>query len=241
MSAQPHIEDADKAEFYKIQQEFFRCPIDKKCSENYLSKHEIKDMEWYYNPPAEYLGHDYKGIVIVGARPAIPRNQTISFNKSLRERILCFLENPSMENGYAMSKVVGEMIPTFMMTKTGVFRYRDWGIGDEHLPKIAFVNLYKCRVREGNEMDVISFPFRLAPCVRDYFCRQVDILKPKLIIFIWDFLWEGLVNLSSFGIDIAKSIESIFECGPRYNDPHEIQEAKNERIRRRVRKIIHEC
>jgi len=179
-----------------------------------------------------------RGIVIVGARPAIPRNQTKSFNEALRDRIRNFLDNPTAENGHAMNSKVGEMIPIFMMTKTGVFRYREWGIENEDLPKTSFLNLYKCRVREGNETDVITVPFRLAPCVQRYFCLQIDILKPKLIIFIWDFLWEGLKDLSSFGINIAKGIESIIECGPRSSDPPEVQELKNEKIRRRVREIL---
>jgi hypothetical protein len=212
--------------------------MEQQCLVNYLYKHEIRDMEWYYNPPAEYLGEDYRGILIVGARPAIPRNQTKDLNELLRKRILDFLASPTTENGRAMNCVVGKMIPNFMMTKTGVFQYREWGIEDGDLVKIAFLNLYKCRVREGTERDVVSHPFRLAPCVERYFSRQIEILKPKLLIFIWDFLWEGLGKLKDFGVDCITGIEPIIECGPRSDDPLEFQKTRNKEIKKRVLEII---
>lgn len=221
-------------EFYRIQKEFFCCDKESLCLENLTSKVTVGDQEgWYYNPPSEYIGERYAGIVVVAAKPAMPVNPGL--NPELRKKILAFLSSPTLEQGREMNRIVGGFINKFLFVRAGEADYLACGIED--FSRIAFMNIYKCRVREGG-MEEITPPWILEPCVRGYLDRQMALLRPALIIYQWPFVYEALVRL--------KELDSIYDpgygadvlVGPDNDDPESVRSDIYMKIREKIRSIL---
>lgn len=202
--------------FYELQRQHLTCPLDRECGEKCSYKMAVGVHEGcYHSPTSEYLGSEYSGIVVVGGNPAQPTDPSRDAN--VFRNIQSFLSDPGIETGRVMNRATEAFIPIYNVVRSKKFNYAAWGLP---LKKLAYVNAYKCRTR-GN-YNAFAKKNLLKVCLERHLQKQMDLLRPRLIVYLWKGLFDAVVAL---GVDPAfGGKDTCFFNGQR-NLPREPQHA----------------
>jgi hypothetical protein len=190
-------------------------------------KDPVGDKEWYYNPPAEYLGSRYKRVVIMGGNPGMPAN--VEWNQKGREAVVNYLKSPTPVNAQNVNDTIKGFIPNFGVVKRGNLAYERWGL---EMEDFAYINAFKCRTIDN--ANTFRHPDVLSVCLNEYMIPQMKLLKPKLVIYLWKGHYDAIKKM---GLNPGFGGESCYRSGKRDQSAAE-REAGHRSIRNAVRRVI---
>ena len=152
-----------KEEFAKLYKKILSCPSAKECDKK-AGGHRCGLID------PGYLGPKYKkgGILVVGLNPGCPKEKKNSLAELSFKKIMEMLKEKM--KGWEIWK---------NMNKVGLEPLFN------RIPEIAYTNLVKCAWYEKDgKKNKTNLPDDIFKSCKDYLKKQVDILDPKVVIFL---------------------------------------------------------
>jgi serine/threonine protein kinase len=164
-----------------------RCQTYKEQKGNSPTKKEPVGAQWndpipHYNPPPEYLGEEYSGIVVAAFRPGTIRGGKDKQNRAVLEKTEIYKRSKAFDDALEMNRATGNF-SKWWEGKDDIFYLRGMNLDAR---QVAIVNLFKCRTPNWYPRS----PEILSWCMANYFCLQMRLLRPNLIIYAFPFLEE---------------------------------------------------
>ena len=146
------------------------------CSKNLfpvLRRDEGEDV-----PQPGYIGRSYwkTRVVLVGQNPAVPPPRLAEADRPYTAALRALRDNPTQEKFRALQTVLMDFIPHWPVHE-GYFPLAECGLS---LNDIAYCNLVRCRTTENR----VPGGRIAARCAEQHFARWLDLLAPRVVIFI---------------------------------------------------------
>jgi hypothetical protein len=156
-------------------------------------------------PQPGFIGchYDRKRVLLVGQNPAITKSeQALHADMPYTKALRTLRENPTGEALESLLTVARDFMPTWRMTQD-YFPLKECGLS---LDELAYVNLVRCRTgrldKNTNRLGDARPNRKLTQnCVAEHFSKWVELLAPRVIVFLGKFAWDdGQAVATSLGV-----------------------------------------
>ena len=129
-------------------------------------------------PQPGFIGTRFseKRILLVGQNPGFPNAELAPKDRIYTEALRRVRDQPSTESFGQLQTVLQKFVPDWPVCGN-YFPLEDSGL---ELDEIAYCNVARCRT-EGNARPSKTMA---AECIKNHFCRWLELLRPRAVIFI---------------------------------------------------------
>ena len=129
-------------------------------------------------PQPGYIGKNYAEhrVLLVGQNPSVSTGTRVASDRVYTAALRELAQNPTAGKYQALSTIMNGFVPTWPV-HGNYFPLAECGLT---LQDIAYFNAVRCRTIENTPPS----PRQAQKCVGTYFRRWVDLLEPRVVVFI---------------------------------------------------------
>jgi len=165
----------------------------------------------HLQPQPGFVGRNYKGLVFLGGNPSAGGKDSHKEQAAnLYRRINKLSKSKEREDFDDVMNYLSIIMPSwYVLDRSLSDSFSSLGT---NLKDIAYINIFKCPTQKnGSNYSVHASPAKLRVCFDKHTRPQLEILKPKTIIFLWKPIFK---SISTLGYDLS-SVNSDYWDGAR--------------------------